>query len=470
VSLRRAFLVFAGTFAMLAVVAIGALVLLTSYLHRTTVGIGEALESVHLAEQLEIQLLSHNRARDPIVRAALEEELRQLVKRGEQYLGTPDERRLLADLSENLDHYVRAWHPRGAPAPEFEALQSQTAPQLEVVFSSARRFIQTNLDQSRGLKAQAERWDETANIGGTALAIILVVGFGALVLWVQVYAFQPVITLTRAIERYSSGDTDARAPESGLVEYRWIAHRFNDLAAALEKQRASQLAFLAGVAHDLRNPLAALKLASGVISADRPMPAEARVRTAFARVQRQIDRLERMVSDFLDAARVEAGVLELKLEECDPLDVARATLELFEPSAPAHQLVLEAQPGAIRCTADPARLEQVLNNLVSNAIKYSPQGGRVSLAVAREDAEIVFSVADQGIGISAGDLAALFEPFHRSGGSKDAFPGVGLGLFVSRRIVEAHGGRLTVQTSPGLGSKFSVHLPALPSASPVAPA
>jgi signal transduction histidine kinase len=171
-----------------------------------------------------------------------------------------------------------------------------------------------------------------------------------------------------------------------------------------------------------------------------------------------------MVFDFVDAARIEAGRLELQLETCDVREIARVPIDLFEPTAPAHRLSLVAPHEPVLVTCDPARIEQVLNNLLSNAIKYSPRGGRVTVAIEPRDDFVALSVTDEGVGISAEDRALIFEPFRRTGSSKESVPGVGLGLFIAKRIVESHGGRITVGSAPEKGSTFRVELPTRPRA------
>jgi signal transduction histidine kinase len=331
---------------------------------------------------------------------------------------------------------------------------------FETAVNAARELRHINIEQSRTLVDVAARWDRAANAFGVVAVILFAIGLGAVAWWLQRRAFKPAIQLVGSIERYAQGDRSARATEEGPAEFRSIAHRFNDMASTLESQRNAQLAFLAGVAHDLRNPLSALKMAAGMITPDQPLPPEDRVRQLFGRVQRQVDRMERMVFDVLDAARIEAGNLELQMERCDARDLSRAIVDLFEPAARTHQLVAEVPEDPVLLTCDPGRIEQVLTNLVSNAIKYSPRGGPVRVAVARESATVVLSVADEGIGMSTEDVDHVFEPFRRTGTSKEAIPGVGLGLFVARRIVEAHEGRISVTSTVGKGSTFTVRLPA----------
>jgi signal transduction histidine kinase len=261
------------------------------------------------------------------------------------------------------------------------------------------------------------------------------------------------------MRRFGGGDLDARAEVRGPRELREMSARFNEMAQALADQRKSQLAFLGGVAHDMRNPLHVLKLALATVPPGRPLPSEPRLRTLFERLSRHIGRLERMSNDFVDMAKIESGKLELRLEDQDARALVQEVVELFEGTAPEHELrvILPGEAVPVRC--DPLRLEQVLTNLVSNAIKYSPGGGRIELGVERVDGEAVIRVTDHGVGIAASDQSRLFEPFRRAGLSQGTVPGAGLGLAVVRRIVDAHGGHIDVDSQPGRGSTFSVHLP-----------
>ena len=219
------------------------------------------------------------------------------------------------------------------------------------------------------------------------------------------------------------------------------------------------MAFLACIAHDLRTPLAALKLSTGVIAPDGPLPPEDRVRRTAGIVRRQVELLDRMVGDFLDTARIEAGQLELKIDACDIRELVIAVTELFRSTSQAHTLILEApaDPLVIRC--DAARVQQVLNNLISNAIKYAPAGGDVVIRVRREEKGAMMSVSDKGLGIPLDEQRSLFEPFQRARSSASAIPGLGLGLWISRRIARAHGGDIDLESAPGEGSTFTLRLP-----------
>jgi signal transduction histidine kinase len=166
-----------------------------------------------------------------------------------------------------------------------------------------------------------------------------------------------------------------------------------------------------------------------------------------------------MVGDLLDAARIEGGHLELKRVACDLRRIAADAVELFRPTTDRHELRLDVADSPVIVVGDGLRLEQVLVNLVSNAIKYSPEGGVIEVFVGLEGDRAMVRVADRGLGIAPDEVPHIFEPFRRAGSSRDVVPGVGLGLSVSRHIIEAHAGRIDVESSVGAGTTFRVRLP-----------
>jgi signal transduction histidine kinase len=259
------------------------------------------------------------------------------------------------------------------------------------------------------------------------------------------------------MRRFGAGDATARAPDAGPAELRAMARQFNEMAAALAAMRERQMTFLAALAHDLRTPLSALKLAtSGPERAASDGDASA---ARLLLVRRQVLRLERQVTDFLDAARIEAGRLEVRPESVDLRPIVEGVVSLFGASSTAHRITARVPEEQVIARCDAGRMEQVLNNLVSNAIKYSPQGGHIAVLLEPRPDAVALSVADEGVGIEGAEAEAIFEPFRRGRAVEREVPGVGLGLYVSRRIVEAHGGRILVTSSPGRGATFEVVLP-----------
>ncbi|HEX3476150.1 MAG TPA: HAMP domain-containing sensor histidine kinase [Kofleriaceae bacterium] len=458
-SLRRSFLVFAAVLAVIGTGVAIALIILTTNLRREAEEVGTEVENLRTSEELELELISLREEADPLGRAAIEGVIRHELAEAARYITIRQEEEILAELTRRVDQYIAALDRAATAEVVPERVRSNTRAAFQPVLALARQWIQLNVEQGNAAERAAALWAQVAVIIGVAAILLLVTGLGGVAWWLQRRTFRPALELAGAIDRYTRGDRSARASEQEPEEFRTIARGFNDMARALDRQRADQLAFLGGVAHEIRSPLGVLKMATEMILPDQPLPPEPAVRQLVARIDRQIGRLERMAHDFLDASRIESGHLELKFEDCDVRELVRVTLDLFEPAAGTHPLAVSApdEPVCVRC--DPIRIEQVLSNLVSNAIKYSPPGGSVRVTVAQRPEAIVISVADEGVGMSADDVEHVFDPFRRGAGVMRAIPGAGLGLFVARRIVEAHGGKIAVESVQGAGTTFTVHLP-----------
>ncbi|MBI2940428.1 MAG: HAMP domain-containing histidine kinase [Chloroflexi bacterium] len=228
-------------------------------------------------------------------------------------------------------------------------------------------------------------------------------------------------------------------------------------AAELRESHARLLEFFSMVAHDLRAPLTTISGFSQMLPRYEALPSEQRERLARS-VQSSVRQIVRLSSDLLDASRIGAGRFEISKEPCDLMAVTREVVEQRRPAAPCHHLILEATGEGIESHCDPDRIAQVIGNLVDNAIKYSPQGGTVRVVVERVGGRARIAVSDQGIGIAPGDIPRLFQPYVRLRGTTGA-KGLGLGLYIVKGIVEAHGGAIDVQSQPGQGSTFTIDLP-----------
>jgi signal transduction histidine kinase len=429
---------------------VAALVCMTTFLHRTTSSAATAAESVRLAQAAELDLLLHERNADPLVKRAREADLTKRLSAARETITTEDEARILAEVEARVREFIVAAR---SDDPEL-AIRRENA------YVALEALVDVNSKQARAATREGATLDRTANMIGLAAALLLMGATGVMLFWLRFGELAPVLALEAQMQKFARGDRSARAREDGPSEFRTLARSFNAMASTIERQRDQQLAFLAGVAHDLRNPLAALKLSNAIISPDQPLPPEDRVRQTFERVQRQVDRLERMVFDLLDAAQIDSGKLDLQMKSCDLREVVHTTNDLFSATSPKHRLLVEMPEVPVVVAGDPVRLEQVLNNLVSNAIKYSPRGGTVRTSISQRNGRVYLSVTDEGIGIDKDDIERIFDPFRRTGASKELASGVGLGLFVARRIVERHGGRIVVTSTPGQGSTFTVDLPA----------
>jgi signal transduction histidine kinase len=220
-------------------------------------------------------------------------------------------------------------------------------------------------------------------------------------------------------------------------------------------------AFVATVSHELRSPLTAIAGYTDTLLTAGPWdgPTE---REFLEIIAQSATKLAGLVDNLLDAAKVEAGVLQLEREPVRVKRIAEEVVAHRSKLAGNHSLRLEVESDLPLAEADPVRVEQIITNLVDNAIKYSPDGGQVTVSVGGTADVIRIGVTDRGIGITSEQADRLFERFYRADSSlRRTTRGVGLGLFICRSLVEAHGGRIWVESEPGSGSTFWFTLPAL---------
>ena len=230
---------------------------------------------------------------------------------------------------------------------------------------------------------------------------------------------------------------------------------------ARELANAIQLrdAMLTGVTHDLRTPVTVIKLQAQLLRrrADETFIA------GIDQIDRAATRMARWIDELLETATVKRPEdLNLSLRSSDLVRIARDAVEEHRSTSRRHQLTLEAEPAEIVGLFDSPRLERVLDNLIGNAIKYSPEGGCVRVSVSGRDGWATIAVRDDGLGIPREDLPHIFEPFRRGSNVVGRIGGTGIGLASAQRIVESHGGTLSAQSRPGKGSTFTIRLPIRP--------
>jgi signal transduction histidine kinase len=217
--------------------------------------------------------------------------------------------------------------------------------------------------------------------------------------------------------------------------------------------------FVASVSHELRTPLTSIVGYVDILQERPDLPAD--VLAQLDVVARNTDRLSRLVADLLHTAQVDDGPMHVVRSETDLGAIVRDSVQAATPAAERAGVDIDVEaPASLMVMADPQRMAQVVDNLVSNAIKYTATGGRVRVSVALDGNRVELSVADTGIGISAADRDRLFTRFFRSRQAEErSIQGVGLGLSITKTIVESHGGRIEVQSELGQGSEFRVRLP-----------
>ena len=234
-------------------------------------------------------------------------------------------------------------------------------------------------------------------------------------------------------------------------------------AIAIENsQLFKQSDLIAEIVHELRTPLASITAAAHLLQ--RPeLPAE-RHRSLTHTMLSEVQRLNDLATDFLELSRLESGRVHIQREPVHLGGLVQECLEVVRPQAQSRQLDLktEMDPSIAPVRGDRRLLKQLLLNLLTNAIKYNRAGGQVVVSLRSAAAEVVMSVQDTGRGIDPSDVAHLFERFYRvrEVEAEAEVPGTGLGLAIARRIAESHQGAITIESQPGQGSTFSVHLPA----------
>ncbi|MFC2058820.1 ATP-binding protein [Chloroflexota bacterium] len=268
----------------------------------------------------------------------------------------------------------------------------------------------------------------------------------------------PIAALTKAASRMGRGDLSQRVKVRSKDEVGMLASTFNTMANELMQAEESRRNLIADAAHELRTPLSNIR---GYLEAFRDGVVEPRPDTINSIYEESL-LMTRLIDDLQELALAEAGELKFNLQSIDPQEIIRRVASAIQPRADAKKLIiaidlLEKLP-PIR--ADAERIGQVLRNLLANAIAYTPEGGRITIAATVKDDRVEISVSDTGIGIPPQELPYIFERFHRADKSRSrATGGAGLGLTIAKRLVEAHEGTIQAQSEPGNGSSFLFTIP-----------
>jgi signal transduction histidine kinase len=268
----------------------------------------------------------------------------------------------------------------------------------------------------------------------------------------------PVESLAQAARRVSHGDFSQRVKANSKDEFGELAIAFNAMAEDLERTERLRRNLVADVAHELRTPLSNIQ---GHVEAIRDglLPAEP---ATFDSIYEEVLLLARLVEDLQELTLAEAGQLTLLRQSADVVEIVRRAAVAAQPPAEARGLTIETDLPSEPAMADvdPERIGQVLRNLLSNATTHTSEGGRIIVSLKDEHDELRVTVADTGAGIPPEDLPYVFERFYRVDRSRvRATGGAGLGLTIAKRLVEAHGGTISVESELGKGSRFTFTLP-----------
>ncbi len=268
---------------------------------------------------------------------------------------------------------------------------------------------------------------------------------------------RPVRDLAAAAADLAAGNRSTRAAVTSTDELGDLTATFNEMATALQREDDLRRGFVAAVAHELRTPLTILRSEiEAVQDAVRPSTPE-----LFDSLHDETVRLGRLVADLETLAAADAATFTVSRAPHDLSTVAADAVEGLRRRFAEAAISVETELSPVTVLGDPVRLSQVVTNLLTNAAKFTPSGGRVVLTVSEDGDQATLTVADTGSGIPPDELAHVFERFFRGRNARAG--GSGIGLTVASELVAAHGGRLTVTSLPGDGTTFRVTLPALPS-------
>jgi signal transduction histidine kinase len=291
---------------------------------------------------------------------------------------------------------------------------------------------------------------------------------------------RPLDRLSLAARAFGEGNLSARAPTDGAPRLAQLGADFNAMAERIgeREKRLNELdrlktEFVSNASHELRTPLTTIKALTRLLL--RGGLDEAKQREYLETIAVECDRQIELVLNLLDLSRIEAGAFELSIGRVEAEEVLLSCLKSQSRAAEfrGHRLELSPVAGLPAIRADQKALRRVISNLIENAIKYTPDGGVITLAARRADDEVEISVADNGRGIPPQDLPVLFDKFHRgrpapiaAGGALatalpelEEVPGIGLGLYLARNVIEKMGGQIRVESEVGRGSTFTLHLP-----------
>ena len=356
---------------------------------------------------------------------------------GGQVVAAPTEG--LAEMMAEMHGIAVVDTPRGHPVLEPVVAGGSTVGSVTLTFP---------LGDSAAERVRDALWRTV--VTGTALGAALAV---AVAVFVATRLTRPLDALTDAAARLADGDRAARAGPGGPGELGVLAATFDGMAERLESEDRLRRQLVADVAHELRTPLTILQGETEALLDGVAVPDAA----AVTSLHDEVTRLVRLVADLETLAAADAARLSLRHEPVDLADVAARAIATVRPAAADAGLTVEAGLGPAPVAGDPDRLHQIVLNLLSNALKFTPSGGSVSVTTAADDAGGRLVVADTGPGLD-GEGDKVFDRFWQGRAGKAA-GGSGIGLAVAQELAVAHRGTLTAADAPGGGARFTLRLP-----------
>lgn len=322
------------------------------------------------------------------------------------------------------------------------------------------RSKQISIDNS--MKAVGQTTGRSFNVA-IILTICTLLAAVTLALIITQTLTKPISILKRGTEQVARGSF-TQIPVTTADEFALLTHAFNDMSEKLKTVNERKAEMMQRISHELRTPLQAMLSAHFLLSEQRLGPINAEQASLLTSIRESIDKLTKFSNQFLDIAKVEAGMMEYSFEQVD-------LVKLISPAIDEAQLIAARKAITVDLTytevptivADPEKIGQIVNNLLSNAVKYTQKGGSVIVNVSPSDIGVRIAVQDSGVGIAPEDLTRIFTKFYRAkSATKTSVKGTGVGLALVKALTEGHGGVVSVQSTSGVGSTFFVELPRVP--------
>ncbi len=384
------------------------------------------------------------------VRAGALSEARDVVRNLDLTATTPNELALITEIEDRFREYDAAVSAGSPASPEVMlGLTTGLLTSIERFWAANDVQMDNTVTAHENLLRIVHGWVIVLIV---TMAAVVVAGSAALVRRI----IPPTLELSRTAARFREGDFQARARVSSRDELGALGEMFNDMAADIERREKARHEFIASVFHDIKNPTVNIGATTRMILRKSPAPEQAR--PWLERVLAETNRIEDLIQDLTDTVQVETGRLTLQPAE---LDLSGLVREIFSEQAvllSSHRLEFESG-GDCMVLGDRRRLERVIHNLLSNAVKYSPEKTTITLRTECRGDRAAFRITDRGVGIPPEDQAGLFQPFGRLAHTRSMAHGTGLGLYIVKRIVEAHGGSIRLESTPGTGTTVEIELP-----------
>jgi len=432
--------------------------------HQLTEAHRNLVDNAIPAVRLEVGLLEHVAAmrrmegryailKDPAFLAIFRDRIRATavdVNRLEGLLSTPAEHDLLREVRTCLDEYRQFVEARTLPA-------GHPHPAMELEDGLERLYQASATELWRRQAALETLASRTRALGFTALAAACLIGLG-LGAFAVFRVARPLHQLRTATQAVAAREFSGPLETSGPSEIRDLTGAFNSMAARLGEIDRLKDEFFTGVSHDLRTPLASIRWSADLLHSGALGPLTPKQMRLAENIQTSSRRLLALVGQIVELGRLRAGRLQLDLQPTDIHEAIAQALEEVRPLAEGGGLHLDvAVPHRLPLVAaDPERVQQIVVNLLANAVRFTPPGGNVQVGVSLEDREVLVRVADTGVGIPADQVPKIFDPYEQAHQGRG---GSGVGLTVVRSLVEAHGGRVWVESDEGRGSRFMFTLP-----------